>query len=60
MNWLTMDSSAFILNIIDHHWLILGFTWGTFKLIAKRTKTTLDDELVSVIAELKERKKTHE
>lgn len=60
MNWLTMDSSAFILSAIDHHWLILGFAWGTFKLIAKRTKTTVDDDFVNVITELKERKKVHE
>lgn len=61
MNWLTwlqsFDSSSFILRILDQHWLILGFAWGSFRIIAKRTKTTADDEFVEVVNGLRNRRK---
>lgn len=60
MDWLSFDTSAFILTLLDHHWLLLGFVWGAFKIIAKRTETTFDDELVNVIKDLKNRKTPEE
>ena len=58
MEWINIDSSAIILNTLDHHWLILGFLWGAFKIIAKRTETKVDDDMVELIDKLKERKDT--
>ena len=52
MEYLFFDSSAFIFKILNAHWLLIGFAWGVFKIIAKRTKTTLDDEVVEVIDKL--------
>ena len=55
MNWLqTFDSSAWVLQILDQHWLILGFAWGAFRIIAKRTKSTIDDELVELVEDLED------
>jgi len=55
MEWLqTFDSSAFLLQFLDQHWLVLGFAWGVFKIIAGRTKTKADDELVSLVEDLKD------
>ncbi len=57
MEWLFFDSSGFVFKVLNAHWLILGFAWGVFKVIAKRTKTTIDDEVVEVITELENRRK---
>ena len=53
------DSSMWVLQILDQHWLILGFAWGTFQIIAKRTKTKIDDELVKLVENLKDERQAH-
>lgn len=63
MAWLTwlqhFDSSAWILQILDQHWLVLGFAWGLVKIIAKRTKTTADDEIVELVEEMRDERAAH-
>jgi len=50
------DSSMWVLQILDQHWLVLGFLWGAFRIIAKRTKTTLDDEVVELLEDLNDKR----
>lgn len=53
MEYLFYDTSAFILKLLDCHWILIGVVWGSFKIYAKRSKSTADDEFVKVVEELK-------
>lgn len=46
---LNFDSSSWILQIFDHHWLIVGFIWGAFVIYAKRSKAAWDDAFVALV-----------
>ena len=51
IEWLlTFDSSAWVMRVMDQHWLVLGFIGGVVKVIADRTKTPIDNEILSMIA----------
>lgn len=56
MSWITFDTSAWILNLLDSHWLLIGFVWGVFKIYAKRSSNKVDDEIVELMQELKAKK----
>jgi len=54
IDWLiNFDSSAWILHILDKHWLAFGFLGGAIRIVSKRTTTKVDDELVSLVDDLK-------
>ena len=57
-DWLFFNSTEFIFKILNAHWLVLGFLWGLFKIYARRSKKTWDDELVQMINDLKDQKQT--
>jgi len=58
MHWITdFDSSAFIITIIGKHWLLLSGAWGIFKIYAKHSKGTVDDEIVQMVEALRNEKR---
>ena len=57
MDILNFNSTQFIFGIISNHWLILAFLFGLFKIYAKRSKSTWDDEVVSLLSDLKDQVK---
>lgn len=46
---MTFDSSAWILRLLDNHWLLVNFVWGSFVIYARRSEKTWDDALVSLV-----------
>lgn len=49
---INFDSSMWILQLLDNHWLIVNLVWGSFVIYAKRSEKTWDDAFVNLIKSL--------